>query len=65
MFFTQESFDRFKLNKEDAALAKETEENKAKADTTKKKEVKKDSVLIDWDGLILSANQNSPFILLL
>jgi tricorn protease len=51
MFFTQESFDRFKLNKEDAALMKETEENKAKADTSKKKEVKKDSVVIDWDGL--------------
>ncbi|MES2327971.1 MAG: S41 family peptidase [Bacteroidota bacterium] len=51
MFFTQESFDRFKLNKEDAALLKETEENKAKADSSKKKEVKKDSVVIDWDGL--------------
>ncbi|MEO7530610.1 MAG: S41 family peptidase [Sediminibacterium sp.] len=51
MFFTQDAFDRFKLNKEDAALLKETEDNKAKADSSKKKEVKKDSVLIDWDGL--------------
>jgi tricorn protease len=51
MFFTQEAFDRFKLSKEDAALLKEIEETKAKADTSKKKEVKKDSVVIDWDGL--------------
>ncbi|NCT93002.1 MAG: peptidase S41 [Chitinophagaceae bacterium] len=51
MFFTQDAFDKFKLSKEDAALLKEMEENKAKADTSKKKEVKKDSVVIDWDGL--------------
>ncbi|MBV9989637.1 MAG: PD40 domain-containing protein [Chitinophagaceae bacterium] len=51
MFFTQEAFDRYKLNKEDAALLKEMEDNKAKADTTKKKETKKDTVQIDWDGL--------------
>lgn len=51
MFFTQDAFDKFKLSKEDAALLKEAEENKAKADTSKKKEVKKDSVTIDWDGL--------------
>ena len=51
MFFTQEAFDRFKLSKEDAALLKEAEDAKAKADTSKKKEIKKDSVVIDWDGL--------------
>lgn len=51
MFFTQEAFDKFKLSKEDAALQKEIEENKAKADTSKKTTVKKDSVIIDWDGL--------------
>jgi Tol biopolymer transport system component/C-terminal processing protease CtpA/Prc len=53
MFFTQEAFDRFKLSKEEAALLKETEENKAKADTSKKKTAAKDSVVIDWDGLSL------------
>ncbi|NCI45091.1 S41 family peptidase [Sediminibacterium soli] len=51
MFFTQEAFDRFKLSKEDAALQKEMEDSKAKADSVKKKEIKKDTVLIDWDGL--------------
>ncbi len=51
MFFSQDAFDKFKLNKEDAALLKESEESKAKADTSKKKDVKKDSVVIDWDGL--------------
>lgn len=51
MFFTQEAFDKYRLNKEDAALLKDVEDNKAKADTSKKKEVKKDSVAIDWDGL--------------
>lgn len=51
MFFTQEAFDKFKLSREDAALAKEMEEAKAKADTTKKKTPAKDSVVIDWDGL--------------
>jgi tricorn protease len=51
MFFTQDAFDRYKLNKDDATLLKEIEDNKAKADTTKKKETKKDSVQIDWDGL--------------
>ncbi|QNA44161.1 S41 family peptidase [Lacibacter sediminis] len=51
LFFTQDAFDRFKLSKEDAALLKETEETKAKADTTKKKAPAKDSVVIDWDGL--------------
>jgi len=51
MFFTQEGFDKFKLSKEDAALAKEIEDNKAKADTSKKPTAKKDSVVFDWDGL--------------
>ncbi len=53
MFFLQDAWDRYRLTKEDAALLKETEENKAKADTTKKKDNKKDSVTIDWDGLSL------------
>lgn len=53
MFFTQDAFDRFKLTKEEASLLKETEENKAKADTSKKKTPAKDSVVIDWDGLNL------------
>lgn len=53
MFFTQDAFDKFKLSKEDAALLKEAEEIKAKVDTAKKKEIKKDSVVIDWEGLTL------------
>ena len=53
MFFSQEAFDKFKLSKEDAALLKEADETKAKTDTTKKKEIKKDSVAIDWEGLTL------------
>lgn len=51
MFFTQEAFDKFKLSKEDAALQKEIEDTKAKADTSKKPAVKKDSVVIEWEGL--------------
>lgn len=51
MFFTREAYDRFLLSKEEAALLKETEENKAKADTAKKKENGKDSVAIDWSDL--------------
>ncbi|MBX9783635.1 MAG: PDZ domain-containing protein [Chitinophagaceae bacterium] len=53
MFFTQDAFDKFKLSKEEAALQKEIEENKAKADTSKKKTPAKDSVVIDWNGLTL------------
>ena len=53
LFFTQDAFDKFKLSKEDAALLKESEENKVKADTSKKKEIKKDSIVIDWDGLTI------------
>ncbi|TDO22259.1 S41 family peptidase [Sediminibacterium goheungense] len=51
MFFTQEAFDKFKLSKEEAALAKEIEDNKAKADTSKKNSAKKDSVVFDWEGM--------------
>lgn len=51
MFFTQESFDKFKLSKEDAALVKEMEETKAKADTSKKATAKKDSVIFEWDDM--------------
>ncbi len=51
MFFTQEAFDRFKLNKDEFALVKDIEETKAKADTSKKKGVVKDSVVIEWEGL--------------
>ena len=51
LFFTQDGWDKFRLSKEDAILLKEMDENKSKADTAKKKEVKKDSVVIEWDGL--------------
>ncbi|MEP7317814.1 MAG: S41 family peptidase, partial [Panacibacter sp.] len=52
LFLTQDAFDRFKLSKDDAALLKDKEEEAAKADTSKKKDIKKDSLLtIDWDGL--------------
>ena len=51
MFFTQESFDKFKLSKEDAALVKEMEETKVKADTSKKATAKKDSVIFEWDDM--------------
>ncbi len=52
MFFTQEAYDKFKLSKEEAALAKEVEEKAAKADTSKKKTVKKDSLLtIDFQDI--------------
>jgi tricorn protease len=53
LFLSQEAYDKFKLNKEDAALLKEVEEEKAKADTSKKKKEVKDSVAIDWEGLAL------------
>lgn len=54
VFFTQEAFDKYRLSKEDAALAKEIEEKATKADTTKKKDlkdVKKDSIVLDLDDL--------------
>lgn len=53
LFFTQAAYDNFRLSKEDATLQKEIEENKTKADTAKKKEAKKDTVLIDWQDLNL------------
>ncbi|MFT4031065.1 MAG: S41 family peptidase [Siphonobacter sp.] len=57
MFFTQEAYDKFKLSKEDAALAKDLDALNAKADTTRKKDPKiarKDSVqkiTIEWEGI--------------
>jgi Tol biopolymer transport system component/C-terminal processing protease CtpA/Prc len=51
MFFTREAWDKFRLSKEDAALRKDIDDNKAKADTAKKKDAKKDSVSIEWEGL--------------
>jgi Tol biopolymer transport system component/C-terminal processing protease CtpA/Prc len=51
MFFTQDAFDRSKLTKDEFALVKDMEETKAKADTSKKKVVAKDSVVIEWEGL--------------
>jgi Tol biopolymer transport system component/C-terminal processing protease CtpA/Prc len=53
MFFTQDAYDKFRLSKDEAALLKDKEDEKQKADTTKKKEEKRDTVLIDWDGLQL------------
>jgi hypothetical protein len=53
MFFTQDAFDKFKLSKDDATLLKDKEDEAAKADTSKKKAEKRDTVLIDWDGLQL------------
>jgi Tol biopolymer transport system component/C-terminal processing protease CtpA/Prc len=51
MFFTQDAFDRSKLTKDEFALVKDMEETKAKADTSKKKVVAKDSVVIEWEGM--------------
>ena len=51
LFFTREAWDKFRLSKEDATLQKEMEDNKSKGDSSKKKEMKKDSVAIEWDGL--------------
>jgi len=51
LFFTKDGWDKFKLNKEDATLQKDIEDLRTKGDTSKKKEVKKDSVVIEWDGL--------------
>jgi len=58
LFFTQEAWDRFKLSKEDAALLKEMEEKKDKADTSKdkkdaskEKDTRIENIVIDWDGL--------------
>ncbi len=53
LFFTQDAWDRFRLNKDDAALLKEMEDKKDKADAAKKKEdaAKVENVVIDWNGL--------------
>jgi C-terminal processing protease CtpA/Prc len=51
MFFTQDAWDQFRLNKEEVALFKEMKEKADKADTTKKAAAKKDSVAIEWAGL--------------
>ncbi|OYW77519.1 MAG: peptidase S41, partial [Sphingobacteriia bacterium 32-37-4] len=51
MFFTQAAMDRFKLTKEELALVKEMEEQKAKADTSKKKTTTVEPVEIEWEGL--------------
>jgi len=56
MFLTQKAFDDFNMSKEEAALAKDIEKaakgDSTKKDTTKKKEVPKDTtVAIEWDGL--------------
>lgn len=54
LFLTQAAYDKFKLTKEEAALVKELDDKNAKADTTKKKETKKDTtVVIEMDGLEL------------
>ena len=51
MFFTQAAMDRFKLTKEELTLVKEMEEQKAKADTSKKKTPAVEAVEIEWEGL--------------
>jgi tricorn protease len=51
MFLTQDAWDKFNLNKEEAALAKEIKEKAEKADTTKKTGSKAEPVTIDWAGL--------------
>jgi Tol biopolymer transport system component/C-terminal processing protease CtpA/Prc len=51
MFLTQAALDRFKLTKEELALVKDIEEQKAKADTSKKKTPSVESVDIEWEGL--------------
>jgi tricorn protease len=50
LFLTQDAFDKFRLNKEEYALWKEADEKAAKADSARKKD-KRDTVLIDWEGL--------------
>lgn len=54
MFFNKEAWEKFNLNKADATLLKEKEDAKSKGDTTKKKEVKKDStIVIDLDDIAI------------
>jgi tricorn protease len=53
LFFTQEAWDRYRLTKDEAALLKEQEEKKDKADAAKEKKdaAKVEPVTIEWDGL--------------
>ena len=53
LFFTKEAWDRYRLNKDEAALLKEAEDKKAKAAEAakEKKEAPTEPVTIDWDGL--------------
>jgi tricorn protease len=61
LFFTRDAWDRFRLTKEEAALLKEIEEKKTKAEAPKDKKEpaekeKKDEVkplAVDWGGLTL------------
>ena len=61
LFFTRDAWDRFRLTKEEAALLKEIEEKKTKAETPKDKKEpaekeKKEEIkplVIDWGGLPL------------
>jgi len=61
LFFTREAWDRFRLTKEEAALLKEIEEKRAKAEAPKDKKdaAEKDKkeeakpLVIDWGGLAL------------
>ncbi|HEY8387668.1 MAG TPA: S41 family peptidase [Parasegetibacter sp.] len=52
MFFNKEAWEKFNLSKADAALLKDIEAAKAKADTSKKNGAKADSSLkIDWEDI--------------
>jgi Tol biopolymer transport system component/C-terminal processing protease CtpA/Prc len=52
LFMNQESWDKFRLSKEEYALVKEQDEKIAKADTGKNK-IKKDSIItVEIDGLV-------------
>lgn len=51
LFFTQDAYDKYRLNKEDYSLWKEQDEKNTKADTAKKKDSAQKLVQIDWDGL--------------
>lgn len=51
LFLTQDAYDKFRLSKEEYALWKEADDKAAKADSTKKRNAKNDTVSIDWEGL--------------
>ncbi len=61
LFFTRDAWDRFRLTKEEAALLKDIEEKKTKAETPKDKKEPADKdkkeeikeLVIDWGGLAL------------